>query len=140
METEDTCYIQSARCCVMLCLAESTDSSSSPCPIKPPTDQWLFNVSAWVTMPNVNISNRSSSPTKRESKRRTKKRESSQRKVQKIVEDGNDDCGDDITGLGPEVTLLAQDVVQEDISEDSEIQRSSRHILRSLSDNRHRGV
>mgnify|MGYP001420148067 CR=1 FL=1 len=44
------------------------------------------------------------------------------KKRQKVTEPGNDDCGDDISGLGKDITLLMQDVTQEEIeSSDDEV-------------------
>ena len=42
------------------------------------------------------------------------------KKRKKIVEPGNDDCGDDLSGLGSDITLLSCDVIPEDIHDDSE--------------------
>ena len=44
------------------------------------------------------------------------------KKRQKVTEPGNDDCGDNLSGLGKDIILLMQDVTQEDIeSSDDEI-------------------
>ena len=36
------------------------------------------------------------------------------------IEPGNDDCGEDLAGLGTDVALLSQDVIQENMNEDSD--------------------
>ena len=44
------------------------------------------------------------------------------KKIQKHTEEGNDDCGDDISGLGPDVLYLAADTILEGSDEESDVE------------------
>ena len=78
------------------------------------------------TVPPLPISTSTALPTEsrlRQKARLAKLKEAGlkPKKKHKVTEPGTDDCGDDISGLGPDVTLLSCDALFEDLSDDDDL-------------------